>query len=121
MRITGQNIIKLFSVAVIAASLSSCALALIGAGGAAGGYYLANDKGTPGEYTRDSVITSKIKTKFISTKGINSMDISVVSTKGIVYLTGSVPTTQQKNLAIVVAKDTNGVKDVVADNLHVSP
>ena len=121
MRTKNQNIIKLLGVAVLAASLSSCALALIGAGGAAGGYYLANDKGKTGEYTHDSVITSKIKSKFIGTKGISSLDISVVTSNGIVYLTGSVPSVQQKSLAIAIAQNTNGVKQVVVDNLHVSP
>lgn len=98
--------------------LSGCAAALIG-GGAAGGYYYSENKQSIDNYTSDSWITSKVKSKLLAEKGINSLDISVSTNKGIVYLTGHADSADQRAKAITIAQQTKGVQRVDASNLTV--
>jgi hyperosmotically inducible protein len=98
--------------------LSGCVAAVAG-GAAAGGYYAAKDKGSVGTYTDDSVITTKIKTKFLADIHLKSYNISVTTNKGVVYLSGSVPNQKMRDLAIDTARNTKGVKLVNVTNLSV--
>ena len=98
--------------------LSGCAAALVG-GGAAGGYYYSEHKQGIDAYASDSWITSKVKSKLVAEKGINSLNISVTTTKGVVYLTGTTKTVQQREQVIALATHTEGVKRVDASNLVV--
>lgn len=102
----------------ICALLSGCVPALV-AGGAAGGYYLAKDKGPVGQYTDDSVITSKIKTKYVGDLALKSLGISVSTNHGIVSLVGHVKTHRLRSRAIGIAENTKGVRGVNATNLTV--
>ena len=100
-------------------ALQGCTVALIGAAGA-GGYYLANkDDGEAGEYTNDSLNTTKIKSKYLTNSKIDSFDISVSSNNGVVSLTGEVRSNAMRQRAISIAKNTSGVKSVNASNLTV--
>lgn len=100
--------------------LNGCVAAVAG-GAAAGGYYAAKDKGTVGTYTDDSVITTKVKTKFLADIHLKSYNISVTTNKGVVYLSGSVPTQKMRDLAIDTARNTKGVRLVNVTNLSVAP
>lgn len=62
--------------------------------------------------TNDTWLTSKIRTKMLAKKGLNSNDIKVVTEDGVVYLMGYV-THRQAALATDVARRTSGVKKVV--------
>jgi hyperosmotically inducible periplasmic protein len=112
--------IKLLTCIAISLSLAGCAAALIGGGAAAGGYAVAKDKGPVGQYTEDSVITSKIKTKFLADIHLKSYNISVSTNNRIVTLTGTVPNEGMKRLAIHTAQSTKGVKAVNVTNFTVS-
>lgn len=99
--------------------LTGCAAVLIG-GGAAGGYTVAKHKGTIGQYTDDSVITSKVKSKFLADINLKSYNISVATNQGLVTLTGTVPTPQMRQRAIEIVQHTKDVKEVNVTNLKVS-
>ncbi len=58
------------------------------------------------------MITSKIKTSLLAEKGIDSTDISVETTKGRVMLSGAVKSSEQRQRAEKIARDTGGVKGV---------
>lgn len=65
----------------------------------------------------DTVITAKVKGKFIAqklfdNKNIDAMSIHVKTTNGVVQLTGKADSQQQANNAISIAKSVEGVKDV---------
>lgn len=100
--------------------LSGCVAAAVGAGAVAGGYTLAKDKGTAGTYADDSLITSKIKSKYIADIHLKSYDISVSTHNGVVVLTGTVPTMEMRQKAIEVAQTTVGVKAVNVTNFTVT-
>ena len=62
--------------------------------------------------SKDTWITTKVKTNMISEKGLNSGQIKVVTENGVVYLMGIV-TKPQARLASDVARRVSGVKRVV--------
>jgi osmotically-inducible protein OsmY len=71
-----------------------------------------------GEQMSDATITSKIKAKFVADPEINPFNISVETEEGIVYLTGRVKTQVSKDEAEQLARDTDGVRQVV-NNIQV--
>ncbi len=99
--------------------LSGCVAVLLG-GGAVGGYAVAKDKGTVGQYTDDSVITSKVKSKFLADIHLKSYNISVSTNKGVVTLTGTVPTQEMREQAIRTVQTTYGVRAVNVTNFKVT-
>lgn len=70
------------------------------------------DKQSVGEYVGDSAVTAKVKSKFLAQKGLDSLDIKVVTVDGIVTLMGNVDTADQAALAEKVAKEVGGVTKV---------
>lgn len=62
----------------------------------------------------DSAITAAIKSKFLRDTRINVLSIRVNTKKGIVTLKGKVPNDEMKEIAIAIAKNTNGVKKVIS-------
>ncbi|MCL2790046.1 MAG: BON domain-containing protein [Desulfobulbus sp.] len=64
-------------------------------------------------YMSDSAITTALKSKFLAEKGLDSMDIKVETTKGVVILRGQVVKKSQSVLAEKIARNTDGVRKVV--------
>ncbi len=96
-------------------SLILCACAVLGASSAT--YVLADtvssDASATGTYVKDSAITTKVKTKLAAKHVTTLTKINVDTDKnGEVWLSGSAPTKDAKDLAEMVAKDTDGVKAV---------
>lgn len=60
----------------------------------------------------DATTTGKVKSAFALSKRLSVYDIGVDTSEGLVTLTGGVPSEIDKQLAVSVAKDTNGVKQV---------
>jgi len=67
----------------------------------------------------DGALTTKIKTKLLATKDLKSTGIHVKTKDRVVNLTGSVPSSEQKQMALDTVKSVEGV-DSVNDNLKVS-
>lgn len=65
-----------------------------------------------GSRSNDALLTSKVKTRMIATKGFDSTLVKIVSERGIVYLLGLV-TRDEGNLAGEIARQTEGVQKVV--------
>lgn len=70
------------------------------------------DKQSVGEYLDDAGITAKVKGEFVGQKGLDSLDIKVVTVEGAVTLMGEVDTQAQIELAGRVAQEVKGVKKV---------
>ncbi|MBP9063988.1 MAG: BON domain-containing protein [Aquabacterium sp.] len=72
-------------------------------------------KGTPstmGAKVDDAVITSSVKTALMAEPGIKSLDISVLTYKGEVQLTGFVNNQSQIDQAVTIARSTEGASSV---------
>ncbi len=73
---------------------------------------------TTGEYVDDSAITTKVKAALLDDSGLKSFDISVTTTKDVVYLSGVVNSDHVRARATEVAAGVAGVRGVV-NNLTV--
>jgi len=71
-------------------------------------------------YVNDVALTARVKTALISQKGLEGLKIHVNSYKGIVQLSGFVDTDVEKELAGQIARNVDGVREVV-NNLIVKP
>jgi hyperosmotically inducible protein len=71
-----------------------------------------------GQLLDDSVLSNKIKAKFVGEAGIRSLNIDVDVYRGVVTLTGVVGSEVEKKKAIDIAKVTAGTVRVV-DNMTV--
>ncbi len=74
------------------------------------------DRSHPGTFVKDSVITTKVKSK-LAAKHMSTLTNVKVDTdaNGAVWLSGKAPTKDAKDLAGMVAKDTDGVTSVHND------
>ena len=81
---------------------------------------LADESGTASEsshhYVKDSVITTKVKSK-LAAKHLSTLTKIKVDTddNGVVWLSGSAPTKDAADLAGMIAKTTEGVTSVHND------
>ncbi len=66
-----------------------------------------------GVYVSDSVITTKVKAKLAAKHMSTLTDIKVDTDKdGVVWLSGTAPNKDAKDLAEMITKDTDGVRSV---------
>ena len=66
-----------------------------------------------GEVLTDTAITSEVKTKFLAEPGVSSLDVHVETNNGVVTLTGMVKSQAEANKAMMIARNSKGVKRVV--------
>lgn len=71
------------------------------------------DRSHPKAFVKDSVITTKIKSR-LATEHLTSLGRIHVDTdaNGVVWLTGSARSQEAIDRAVSIARDTEGVKDV---------
>ena len=71
-----------------------------------------------GEKLEDMWLTTKIHAKFVGDRDIKARDVNVSVQDGVVTLKGHVLNESEHQLALTLAKDTSGVKQII-DNLDV--
>jgi osmotically-inducible protein OsmY len=64
--------------------------------------------------TADARITTAIKAKLLTNRDLSGLNISVNTTDGVVTLSGAVPSIDAISKAMVVALETDGVKQVIS-------
>ena len=62
--------------------------------------------------TSDAGITGLVKTKLAADGKVSASEITVETTNGVVTLTGNVDSQEAKDQAILLAKETSGVREV---------
>jgi osmotically-inducible protein OsmY len=76
--------------------------------------------GTPtrestGEYIDDTLITSKVKARYVESKEVSATAVNVETFKGVVQLSGFVSTPAERAKAEELARQVQGVKEVRND------
>lgn len=71
-----------------------------------------------GQHVDDATITTKVKAELLSAKNVKSEHIHVKTRKGIVSLTGTVPSAEDRDSAKQVVEGVSGV-DSVKNHLKV--
>lgn len=64
------------------------------------------------EVVEDGALTAKIKSKMALDDSVKALDIDVDTVDGVVRLTGTVRSQQEREKALQLARETAGVKDV---------
>jgi len=64
--------------------------------------------------TADARLTGIIKGKLMANKDLSAMSISVNTTDGVVTLSGSVNSTEDISKAVMIAMETDGVREVIS-------
>lgn len=75
---------------------------------------IESENGIEKNIVPDSVITAEIVTQYLNDIDIKLLNIRVETVNGIVTLTGKVPNVTIKEKIIDIARDTVGVKEVIA-------
>ena len=65
-----------------------------------------------GQYVDDSAITTKVKSEMLANKDVHAVSIHVETARGVVHLSGFVPTETEKLRALQIAYSVAGVKSV---------
>jgi len=78
------------------------------------------DLATVQQKSQDVATTSKVKMALELNKHVSHLPIDVSASSGVVTLAGKVPTDQDKILIGQIAKDTEGVKEVI-NHISVEP
>lgn len=73
-----------------------------------------------GQAIHDASITMRIKTTYLFSRHLNPFRINVDTDDGVVTLRGSVPSDIHRQLAVEIAKNAEGVRDV-HDDLRIAP
>lgn len=94
----------------LASMITAVALAATAAGCA-----VTRHQESTGAYVDDSVVTTRVKTKFAVDKTVSAMAISVETMKGVVQLSGFAKSTEEKMKAEEIARSVSGVQDVRND------
>jgi hyperosmotically inducible periplasmic protein len=66
-----------------------------------------------GDAAANAALTSVVKTKFLADTTVSGLNIDVDSNKGVVTLSGNVRSAAEKQRAVKIARETEGVKSVV--------
>ena len=64
--------------------------------------------------TADARTTAAIKGKFLADRNLSTLSISVNTTDGIVTLSGNVPSAEAISHAMLLAMETDGVREVIS-------
>ena len=70
--------------------------------------------------TADARVTAAIKGKLVANRDLSALSISVNTTAGVVTLSGTVPSIEDISKAMMLAMETDGVKEVIS-TLQVKP
>lgn len=70
--------------------------------------------------TADARVTAAIKAKLVASRDLSALRISVNTTEGIVTLSGTVDSTEDIGKAMLLAMETDGVREVIS-TLQVKP
>lgn len=88
--------------------------------GTTGAAQQADDDRRPLERLDDAWITTKVQSQYYLDTDVSGRRIDVTTAEGVVTLTGEVRTDAERNLALRIARDTEGVRSV-NDQLRVVP
>ena len=84
------------------------------------GCAVVRGQSTVGAYVDDKVIVASIKARMIEDRTVDAAAVSVDSLKGVVALSGFAKSSSEKFQAEVIARNTEGVREV-HNNLIVRP
>ena len=72
-----------------------------------------------GEFLDDAAITAQVKSSLVADPLLSASAISVETTQGVVHLTGTVKSEQERHRAIQLVQGVAGVREIIVRDLVV--
>jgi osmotically-inducible protein OsmY len=72
-----------------------------------------------GESIDDAAVTAKVKSSFAADPLVSASAINVATTRGVVNLSGTITSEQERQRAIQLTQGVAGVKEIIVRNLVV--
>jgi len=72
-----------------------------------------------GEFLDDAAITTQVKSSLVADPLLSASAISVATTQGVVHLTGTVKSEQERHRAIQLVQGVAGVREIIVRDLVV--
>jgi osmotically-inducible protein OsmY len=83
------------------------------------GCAITSSRESTGEFLDDAAITTKVKSSFVADPLLSASAISVETTQGVVHLTGTVKSEQERHRAIQLVQGVAGVREIIVRDLAV--
>lgn len=90
-------------------SLAGCTSMLLGSGGASAGRPIGSDSRSRSEVSEDARISAVIRNRFAGDAELATARLQVVTVRRVVSLKGTVPAFTQRDRAVRLAQDVEGV------------
>jgi hyperosmotically inducible periplasmic protein len=78
-----------------------------------------SSRDSTGESSEDAAITARVQSSFIADPLVSASAISVQTTQGVVHLSGTVTSEQERFRAIQLVQGVAGVREIIVRNLVV--
>jgi hyperosmotically inducible protein len=78
-----------------------------------------SNRGSAGESSEDAAITAKVQSSFMADPLLSAAGLNVETRQGVVHLSGTVKTEQERFRAIQLVQSVPGVKEIILRNLVV--
>jgi hyperosmotically inducible protein len=78
-----------------------------------------SSRGSIGESSEDTAITAKVQSSFAADPLVSASAIGVQTTQGVVHLSGTVKSEQERFRAIQLVQGVAGVREIIVGNLVV--
>jgi osmotically-inducible protein OsmY len=107
-----RPVLAALALSVSCLALNGCVVAVVGAGAAAGGYTMAQERGPEGTID-DAAIKTRINARWLDSDAAIAKYVDLNVFEGRVLLTGDVPNPTLRDEAVAQAWKTDGVKEVI--------
>jgi hyperosmotically inducible protein len=78
-----------------------------------------SSRGSTDESSEDAAITTKVQSSFMADPLVSASAISVQTSQGVVHLSGTIKSEQERYRAIQLVQGVAGVKEIIVRNLVV--
>ena len=91
------------------AGASACTSMLVGGGGTSAGRPIGQDNRSASSVARDNRITAAVRARFAADAELGNASLSIDTRQGVVTLRGTLPAFDQRDRAVRLAGDVEGV------------
>ncbi len=103
---------KMFVILVILLLIGACTSMLMGSSGKSAGSAIGQEQRSGAQISADDVISTAIRSKFAADNELNLLQLRVESRRGTVTLRGTAQNFSQRDRAVRIATDIDGVMRV---------
>ena len=105
----GITLMRTLLLVFLVVSFAGCTSMLLGSGGASAGRPIGSDSRSASDAGDDARISATIRNRFAGDSELAAARLQVATMRGVVSLKGTVPAFEQRDRAVRLAQDVEGV------------